>query len=160
MVYQWKPGSRYKVDPQVAGQRIQDLIEENDGLLEPALIVKDAEPVDSPLHSEFEWDDSVAAKEWREHTARNIVAAIVVVQEQPERKVLPVRAFVNVREDRGRGYTTTARAVSDEELFSQIVDDVIASIRSFEYKLRAFKQYEQMEEAFVGFVKTLKEVKG
>ena len=161
MVYQWKPGARWKTDPQAAGQRFADLVEETDGVLTPAVIVEDARPSNSPLHDDFEWDDSVAAQEWREHTARMMIASVVVVHTPDEKKepTMPIRAFVNVRQEAGRGYTTTARAVSDEELFSQILDDTLKAINSYRMKLAAFKEYNKIERVITDFVDALQAVK-
>ncbi len=163
MIYQWRPGFSWKVDPQVAGQRFADLVEEADGTLTASMIVDDARPATSPLHNDFEWDDSVAANEWREHTARMMIASVVVVNvrepEPGEKRVMPVRAFVNVRQEDRRGYTTTARVVTDKELFKQLVDDILGSINSYRMKLAAFKEYSQIAHLFDEFDEGLKKIK-
>lgn len=161
MVYQWKPGTRWKTNPQIAGQRFADLVEESDGVLTPEMIVEDARPVNSPLHDDFEWDDSAAADEWRQHTARMMIGSVVVVHTPEEKKepTMPIRAFVNVRQESGRGYTTTARAVSDEELFSQLLDDTLRAINSYRMKLAAFKEYNKIERVFTDFTEALRSVK-
>lgn len=48
---------------------------ENDGDLTPEQVVEAAREKDSPLHSRFEWDDSLAAVEYRKVQARQIIAS-------------------------------------------------------------------------------------
>lgn len=50
-------------------------IEQKHGRLTPALVVEEARDTEHPLHDEFTWDDSVAAKQWREAQAREIIRA-------------------------------------------------------------------------------------
>lgn len=48
-------------------------IYERDKELRPSVVVKEATPVRSPLHKDFEWDDAKAGHEFRLYQARSII---------------------------------------------------------------------------------------
>lgn len=94
MVFQWREGSRVKLDPQVAGQELER-IRTRDGKIETVTVVDEARPEDAPLHPAFEWDDSVAGEKYRLYQARNLVRSIEVAPEKEGKDTLP--AFVHIR---------------------------------------------------------------
>ena len=55
-------------------------------------LVEVSRPEDAPLHSEFEWDDSIAGEKYREHQARNIIRHITIYTEYKE----PVRKYFHI----------------------------------------------------------------
>ncbi len=91
--YKWKPGSIHIIDAGTAGRALDDMISRH-GILTPALVVEESRPEDAPLHNAFEWDDAVAAEQYRESQARYIIRTITV--EIPNREDAFVRAFVSV----------------------------------------------------------------
>ena len=76
------------------------------GILTPAAVVDDARPEDAPLHSHFEWDDTVAGEQYRMVQARQLIRSVkVTVQPQPDASPVQVRVFHNVAdEDKPREY--------------------------------------------------------
>src|SRR5262245_51733442 len=93
MVYEWRKGAHVKVDANVAGKELER-IRKRDGKIETEVVVKEAKPKGAPLHEAFEWDDGVAAEEFRKHQARALVKSLVVVVEEVEE---PEPAFVHVK---------------------------------------------------------------
>lgn len=91
MVYKFRPGSYIKADAQAAGEMCERLASEN--RLTAAELVEENRPEDAPLHNAFEWQDSVAAEEWRKHQARHIIASIICVKKEDKP---PVRQFFNI----------------------------------------------------------------
>lgn len=85
--YKYRPGAIHKVSAEVAGPICQRLHDSNQ--LTPHNLVEAARPVDSPMHDEFIWDDSVAAEKYREEQARMVIKSIVLVESnsQAERSV-------------------------------------------------------------------------
>ncbi len=73
-------------------ERLHDLCEKY-GRLTPMLVVEDAEDPGSPLHDQFEWDDTVAAKAWREEQARTLIRSVHLVI-TTETKILQTVAYV------------------------------------------------------------------
>ena len=48
------------------------------GELTPTLVVEDARDTESPLHSHFEWTDTIAAEKYRRMQARKLLASVEV----------------------------------------------------------------------------------
>lgn len=100
-VYKWKEGTRIKADPSLAAQLFDELAKED--RLNARSVVEISKPKDAVLHDEFEWDDTNAAIKWRDHQARNIINALVVVEETVE-EVKPVRYAFQI-EEHSNNYT-------------------------------------------------------
>ncbi|MBI1234777.1 MAG: hypothetical protein GC208_09775 [Alphaproteobacteria bacterium] len=133
--YAWKPESRLKLDAQAAGEEIERIRLARNGRLTSEAVVEAAREEASPLHSAFEWDDETAAHEYRVTQAAHLIRSITLVPEdaagQPDR---PVRAFVNVRVDEDRSYTSTAHALSDEALRAQVLEQAWKEIEAWKRK--------------------------
>lgn len=54
------------------------------GGLQPSVVVAEAEPKESPLHNEFEWDNKKAGHKYRLMQARTLIRLIVPVIEMPD----------------------------------------------------------------------------
>ncbi len=121
MIYEWKPKSHVAIDAQKAGERVEKLREKANGLLTPAMVVDDARSAKSPLHEAFEWDDDRAAEEYRLSQARHLVACLVVTIDVEGATHAPTRAFVHVKQDEDKGYTSIGHAMSDEDLRAQVL---------------------------------------
>lgn len=84
--------------------------------LTPELVVDEARPVDHPLHTRFEWDDTTAAEKYRQVQAAELIRSVkIVYRDAPVER--SVRGFVNVRPNTGpnRGvYMPTEEAVADD----------------------------------------------
>lgn len=63
------------------------------GTLTPNAVLQDAKSPKSPLHDEFEWDDSVAGHQYRVAQARNLIARVRVEIETTTRQI-QVPAYV------------------------------------------------------------------
>lgn len=65
--------------------------------LTPELVVSAAEPVDSPLHHCFEWDDDEAARKFRLVQAGHLIRRVQIrVDRFDDAEPLRVRAFLHV----------------------------------------------------------------
>ena len=94
-----------------------------EGVLTPAAVVDDARPEDAPLHSHFEWDDSVAGEQYRMVQARQLIRSVkVTVQPQPEAAPVQVRVFHNVAdEDKPRKYVPLRVLMDDPESAQRVL---------------------------------------
>ncbi len=114
-------------------------IYQRDGKLDAHVLVDEARPIDSPLHYEFEWDDSRAAEEYRINQARDLIrrVKITVVSEQ---RTVKYRAFLNT----GDGYHDTAQVMSSKDLRGAILTRMRADADLF---IKRWEQYEELAEA-------------
>lgn len=90
--YEWKTKGLYKADADVVGKIFENL--ENTVGLTAENVVEVSRDESSPIHNEFEWDNDVAAEEWRKQQATNMIRNIsVVLAEEIDNDVKSVRAF-------------------------------------------------------------------
>lgn len=96
--YKYRGGYNSKVSADVAGPVCQKLHDAQ--ILTPENLVNEARAETSPLHSAFEWNDSVAAEKYRCEQARLMIANIIWVKSdiQTERrlKLIDANKFDNV----------------------------------------------------------------
>ena len=128
MVYKLKPGSHHKVSAQIAGEVCKSL--EEKGRLTAADLVEESRPEDAPLHEEFEWDDSIAAEEYRKQQARVLIATVVEVV-SPE--IVPTRAFFNIVHQEAN-YESINVIIQDEDKRKALLNKAIRELRAFEIK--------------------------
>lgn len=122
MVYRWKsipPIAR--IDAQVAGEELERIRTWNNGRLEPKAVVAASRDPGAPLHAAFEWSDEKAAEAYRQDQASHIIRHIDVVIDDSRDEPETIRAFVSVKRDEDRSYTSIIHALSDDELRAQVV---------------------------------------
>jgi hypothetical protein len=126
----------------VVREVLEDLIEEY-GELTPELVVEVARPADSPIHSHFEWDDSIAAELHRRGQARQLIRKVkVVYATDPEGRDRTQRAFVSVRP---AGSPKRVYQRTEEVLQDPIARQLL--LREFERDWLRFKaRYEHLQE--------------
>lgn len=130
MIYQWKPESRIKLDPQAAGEELERLRVWNNGRLESPAVVDASRDPGSPLHSYFEWNDTRAAERYREEQAGYLIR-MITIEVAPEEDRTPIRAFVSVKRDEDRSYTSTVHALADPELRTQVVAQAFKELEAW-----------------------------
>lgn len=96
-------------------RRLEVLYRQHGGLT-PSLVVEDARDPESPLHSHFEWEDSVAAERYRHTQARRLLASVEVLIQVRKVKVATV-AYVRDpdKAPREQGYVAVAELQQDSE---------------------------------------------
>lgn len=146
MAYQFKEGFRFEnVNPQKAGERIEKIRARTNGLLTPEHVVEDARSVRSPLHNAFEWNDTVAAEKYRLDQASYLIRAIIVVPQGETSDRPPLRAFVNVKKDEQRGYTSLDVAMSDSDLRAQVVQQAWSELLGWRER---YREYQELAKVF------------
>lgn len=125
--YQWKLDGLFNVDPNVAGAELERIYNEN-GAIEPAVVVEQSRPKNAPLHPLFEWDDKAAAQKYREQQARTVIANVVVVGE-PEKDTC-TRAFVHVEQS----YQPLYVVLESADKTAELLQSAMRELRTFEAK--------------------------
>tara|TARA_R100001244_G_C5142194_1_gene128101 strand:- start:74 stop:616 length:543 start_codon:yes stop_codon:yes gene_type:complete len=143
--YVYTPGSRLKGDAQVVGEELQRITGLHGGQLNHVdPIIEEARSVTSPLHDQFEWDDSIAAQEHRRYQARRLLACIRIVSESSEGPET-YRAFVNIQIGVQQSYHTTAEALSDKDLREKILAKALREARAWQDR---YSQYHELSKVF------------
>jgi|SRR3954469_11086529 hypothetical protein len=80
-------------------------VRDNRGKLTPQNVVEEASPEGHPLHSHFEWDDSIAGHEFRIIQARQLIRRVTVTRVASSTDLpVRVRTFHSVAGPTGRSY--------------------------------------------------------
>jgi hypothetical protein len=118
---------------------LKRLAEQNGGDLKPKAVVTAARHEDSPLHNQFDWEDSAAADKWRLHQARQLINAVVSYEKLGDGTEVAVRVFVSLTPDREAedgGYRVVSTVMSDADLRRQLLADALAEMKRFQAKYR------------------------
>lgn len=138
MIYKWKNYS-YKTSAEVAGEVCEEL-DRTVGLT-PQNLVDASRPKDAPLHNEFEWDNEIAAEEFRRTQARLLISNLSIVIDEKSQE--PIRAFFSLqpgfRKNSGL-YEGTITIMNDSEKRKKLLDNALRDLEAFK------KKYEMLVE--------------
>lgn len=166
MIYQKKRGSYLRGDAQVIGEELEEIRVRNGGILTASIVVAAATVTDSPLHPEFEWNDMIAARKFREEQARAVIRSIVVIDpvRDGEEREAAVPAFVQLRvkmiddderEEERSAYLSIRTILEDEGLRSQMLRDARNELRSFERKYALLRELDEELRGVLDAIATL-----
>jgi hypothetical protein len=125
-------------DAQKIGEELDRIRLARGGELRPADVVEAAKSSKNPLHQFFEWDDSVAAAQFRLDQARSVIRVVRVVDDELTEG--SSRAFVSISSDRGVSY----RAIDDIKKSTDLREAVLAAAQR---DLEAFRRrYKELRE--------------
>jgi hypothetical protein len=135
-------------NPEIVAE-LKRLAAANGGELQPRAIVEAARVDDSPLHRQFDWDDTEAAEKWRLHQARQLIRVIVAYEPVGDGKSVPCRVFVSLTPDREAesGYRLTASVLADPDQRRQLLADARADMKRFTAKYQALAELADVVKA-------------
>lgn len=123
---------------------------ENGGELKPEAVVEAARAETSPLHRQFDWDDTKAAANWRLQQARQLIRVVVQYEPIGNGKTVACRVFVSLTPDRekdGGGYRLASSVLSDEDQRRQLLIDARDEMKRFAAKYRALSELAEVFSA-------------
>ena len=105
------------LEPQIAGETL-DKIKKETGVLNADVVLEKAKDDKNPLHNYFEWNDTIAANEFRLNQANYLIRSIKVeiIDEKKETSVHIKRAYTNITEFSNKGYLQTEEILKDKQL--------------------------------------------
>lgn len=147
--YQWRDGARQKLSAQVVGDELERIRQGNGGALTPEVTVENARPTNSPLHEGFEWNDSIAAEEYRLVQAREIIRAVEIVPEEDKGAgVAPgIRAFVTLGPPASRSYFATYDVMADPAGRQEFLQRALRELRQWRQRYQQFAELAAIFEA-------------
>lgn len=121
-------------------------IEQEHGVLRPGDVVEAARPATSPLHSQFEWDDGVAAERYRNDQARSLIRVCVEYVGPTKRRQ---QVFVSLSTDRsaGGGYRSLVEVLAIDNLRNQLIEDALADMERFTGRYSHIAELARVTEA-------------
>lgn len=108
----------------------------DDGLLHADLVVDwaEANPASS-LHAQFQWDDVIAAREFRIYQARRLIQLHVVAEDGS-----PQMVSLSFDRTKGGGYRSLSDVLQSRDLSDIMLADALAELE------RVQKRYERVKE--------------
>ena len=144
MVYQWKTASHIKADANEAGAMCEQL-EKTVGLT-AANLLEANRATGTPLHKEFEWNDSIAAEEYRLQQARHIINCLCVKSEADRTNETPVRAFFVV-DTSSKCYESLSVILKSEDKHKELLRNAKAELKAFQKKYHALEELKPVFDA-------------
>ncbi len=137
---------------EVIKQELEEVRQRYGGVLKSEAVVEYAKNPETALHSQFTWDDSEAAHNYRLWQARMLIR--VVVKEAPKEEVEPMRVYVSMLEDRygqpGGGYRSMEEVLTDKDLREQLMEQ---ATKEFERWREKYEHLNELAEVFVAMDK-------
>jgi hypothetical protein len=153
MIYQFANGSRLNGNPQVVGEALEAIRAKRKALT-PSIVVDAAKPKSHPLHRYFEWDDSAAARQFRESQAAYLIRSVTVkVEEAPDQP--SIRAFVSLG-DRSTRYEPIHEVLSDGDRRGLLLAEALRELESLRHKYSTLLEVAQAIQASIDTLKARK----
>lgn len=155
MIYKWG-GYSYPVKAEVVAAECEKIVEEK-GNITSADMVNAARADDSPIHSLFEWNDTIAGEKWRQQQAKTILHNLkVVVEDSKSQTVLNVRAYLNTNPSQdgrsGAVYFNIKTAMENEELKAGLILRAKRELDAFAEKYRQLGELSKVIETIDAFL--------
>lgn len=124
------------------------------GELTPSLVVEEARPEDSPLHSHFEWDDAVAAEAHRVSQAAHLIRSCrVVYGEANNGESKSVRQWLNVTHEEDparRTYKPVDEVFADDFSRQLILRECEREVAALQRKYGHLKEFASIVTSALG----------
>ena len=156
MVYEWGI-DKYPVDAQIAGETIEALKSElGKDYIEAEDLLNASRAENAPLHSCFEWDDTIAAEKYRLNQAGDIIRNITVKIVDSSEKPQVVRAFVNVKPRNEKGeFVSIQTAMIKDEYRDQVLRNALNELQNFKRKYQSYTELRAVFKAIDEVANTL-----
>ena len=134
--------------PKEIKQQFIESLRENNGLINPEMLVRASKPKNAPTHDDFEWDDSVAGHEFRIWQARKLIAVYVTIIDNGKAGI-STRAYVSLSNERGSGggYRAIIEVLNNSQFRERMFEDALAELQAFRRKYGALKELYEIFEA-------------
>lgn len=138
--YRFADGAVHKVDAGAVGEACEKIEREYGTCTPQRLLDYSLDPL-SPLHNEFDWDDSIAAEKWRLEQARLLIAhvRIIYADDESERKEYKERGFVS-SPGRQHAYVSMNTALSNEVYKKHLLEQAKRECMCFIAKYRRLQE--------------------
>ena len=132
-------------------KELKKIAQDHGGILYPEDVVNSARDPKSPLHDVFEWDDGIAAEQYRLEQARRLIRVQVIIE---PRKHKMIRAYISLTPARVQegGYTPIQTIMSNKKLYEQMKADAARELEVFNQKYARIEELNPVFEAAEKFI--------
>lgn len=140
MVYQWKAIAGIKADPNKAAEQFEQL-EHTVGLTPKNLLDANREE-GTVLHNEFEWDDTIAAENYRVHQAGQIIRMLCVKPETEIKDPTPIRAYFTTSES--KSYEHINVILKSPDKYAELKAKAFSELQAFKRKYSMLSELDEL----------------
>jgi hypothetical protein len=140
----FQPGA--KVDAFTVGTHLEELRRQFKGEITPEDVLNDARNPNSPLHPFFEWDDNLAAEQFRLNQARALIRSVVAVYTRPDLPAVRARAYSHVAERGAPHYRETSHALSQEKTRRLVLNRAWNELQAWKERYRHLSEFANLVE--------------
>lgn len=115
------------------------IAKQHGGLVSPAAVVEFARDESTALHSQFQWDDGIAAEQYRIWQARHLLRVCVVTVENHDEPVIAHVSLVGDRNADG-GYRRIEAVLGDPSLRDRLLDTALRELEAFRRKYASLQE--------------------
>lgn len=130
---------KFSADPQKCYAEVTSL-----PVITPENIVDLARDEDTELHKCFQWDDSIAAENWRKQQARQICQSFMITYESVEYKAKTYRLIEH--DPVTKAYTPITYIARDQETYSMLLEKAKAELKSFKARYAKLAELSEIIE--------------
>jgi len=118
-------------------------IYERNGVLTPALVVEESRDETAPLHHRFEWNDGIAAEQYRRVQAAELIREVRVKYGTDDKgKDKTVRAFLSVQRDPAAStYMPAEEALADDLTRALLLRECEREWKVFKARYGALREF-------------------
>lgn len=133
-------------------EELEHIRDEHGGTIKQVDVVNYARNPNTELHSQFEWDDSVAGEAYRLQQAARIIRSYIVSVSTP-RGPKKMRRFVSLMMDRQKGaespgYRGADDVFKDEELRPNFFMTVYLELMAVKRKYESLREFDSVMKKF------------
>lgn len=147
-------------EKELVAEKLAELASANGGRLTPNLVLEEAEDPDSVLHSLFEWDDTLAARQHRIFQARQIITSVRVVITTENKKISTVYYVRDPdAEPLEQGYVSIDRLRTDKDLARESIVMEFSRASSYLQRAKAHAQALNLNDEIEELIDNINEFK-
>lgn len=150
--FEFSEGARFQAgaikDAKVVGEHLELLRTQFKGEITPEDVLEDAKHDNSPLHSFFEWDDTVAAHAHRLAQARGLIRSVVAiyVDEEKEKPAVRAKAYVHINEPSAPHYREAGHAMSQKKTRQMVLQRAWRELAAWKQRYKDLKEFSDLFE--------------
>lgn len=155
--FSWKAGTQFPVDAEVAANTIRNLQRTlGKDTITAKELLDESRAVDAPLHSCFEWDDTVAAEKYRLEQSRKLIGSIEItyVKNDTPEHLARTRYFFNTVKNAPQkqgAFATIDVVLKNPDYRKQVLSNALIELRNFQRKYNNIQELSGVNKAIDAF---------
>ena len=153
MKYVFKEGHHLKTkDPNIVVAELERIRAKRGSLTTRAVWEESAKP-SAVFHSEFEWDDSEAAKLYRDYQAGSIIRSVRPVVEGEE---WAPRLYHHVSTGQSSEYVLLSDVITKEDIYNEVLQDAIDYLAAAKERVASIRSLKSETAAIDKLLRSMK----